>query len=85
MYNTEQLSEITEVNSWIFGNYNSGTASTNKRVRFGSIGRWINKEGIYNIFSIPKLKDMGFCITYDSLDGHYIVHAKDVNIKFNKD
>ena len=28
---------------------------------------------------------MGFIITYDSMDGHYIVHTKDGDVQFNKD
>ena len=43
--------------------------STNKKGRFGSIECWFNKEGIANIFSIKKLEEIGFCITFDSMDG----------------
>ena len=28
---------------------------------------------------------MGFHITYNSLDGHYIVHTKSGDVQFNKD
>ena len=28
---------------------------------------------------------MGFHITYNSLDGHYIVHTKSEDVQFNKD
>ena len=28
---------------------------------------------------------MRFLITYDSMDGHYIFHTKDVKVQFNKD
>ena len=52
---------------------------------FGSIECWINKEGIANIFSIPKLGEMGFRITYDSMDGHYIVHTNDGEVQSMKD
>ena len=27
---------------------------------------------------------MGYCIVYDSIDGHYIVHTKDGEVQFNK-
>ena len=64
-------------------NWNAGKISTNNKVNFGSNECWINKEGIYNIFSIPKFEEMGFHITYDSRDGHYIVYTKDGEIQFN--
>ena len=69
----------------MFGNSNSGTTYTNNKGCVGSIECWINKEGIANIFSIPKLEEMGFCITYYIQDGHYIVHTKDGRVQLNKD
>ena len=68
----------------MFGNFNAGTTSTNKKGCFGSIGCWLNKEGISNIFGIPKLEEMGFCITYDIMERHYIVHTKYGEVQFNK-
>ena len=50
----------------MFGNLNTGTISTNKKGRFGLILCCLDKEDIYDIFSIPKLEKMGFRITYDS-------------------
>ena len=69
----------------MFGHWNAWTACTNKKGWFGSIEFWLNKEGIANIFSIPKLKDMGFYITYNSRDGRYIVYTEDGTFMFNKD
>ena len=54
MYNEELLTDIREGNSWLFGDCNAGTTSTNKKGHFGFIECWINKERIDNIFSIPK-------------------------------
>ena len=68
----------------MFVHYNAGTNSTNKKGCFCSIEWWLNKEEIFNIFSIPKLEGMGFCITYDRMDGNYIVHSKDGEVQFNK-
>ena len=68
---------MKEGNIWLFGNCNKGTTSTNKKRNSGSIECWINKEGTSNIFNIAKLKEIGFCITYNIQDRHYIVHTKD--------
>ena len=76
MYNEELLVDAREGNSCMFGHFNTGTTSTNKKGNLGSIECWINKEGINNIFSIPKLEEMGYRIIYDSQDGHYIFHTK---------
>ena len=84
MYNEEIIVDTIEGNIWIFEHYNAVTNSTNKKGCFGSIVCWINKEGIYNIFSIPKFEEMGFRITYDIRDGHCIVYTKDGEIQFNK-
>ena len=56
--------------NWIFGQYNAGTTSKNKKGRFGSNEYCINKEGIEKIFSIPNIKDMGLRITYEIQEVH---------------
>ena len=64
---------------------NAWTTSSNKKKCFGYIECWINKEGIVNIFSTPKLEEMGSCVTYDILEGYYIVHTKYGGVQLNKD
>ena len=76
MYNEELLADVGEGNIWMFGHWNTCTTPANKKVYFGSIECWINKKWIAIIFSIPKLRDMGLPITYDSRDGKYIFHTK---------
>ena len=76
---------VGEGNWCQFGPCNTGTPFTNKRVQFGSIESCLNKEGIYNFCSIPKLENMRFRITYNGLDGHYILHIKSGDVQFNKD
>ena len=41
----------------MFGDLNTGTISTNKKGRFGLILCCLDKEDIYDIFSIPKLEN----------------------------
>ena len=77
MYNEELLIDAREGGSWLFGYCNAGNTSTKNKVNFGFIECWLNKDGISNIFSIPILEEMMFCITYYSWDVNYIFHAKD--------
>ena len=67
-----------------FGHFNSETTSTNKKGRLGSIEQRPNKESISNILSISNLKYIGFHITYDKQNGHYVVKTKDREVHFNK-
>ena len=64
---------------------NAWTTSSNKKKCFGYIECWINKEGIVNISRTPKLEEMGSCVTYDILEGYYIVHTKYGGFQLNKD
>ena len=84
MYNEEIISDVREGNICLFGHCNAGKTYTSNNVRFGSIQSWINKEGISSILSIQKLEEMGFRITYDSMDRHNIVHTNDGEVQFNK-
>ena len=38
-----------------------------------------------NRFITPKIKYLGFCITYDSQDVHYIIHTRDEKVQFKRD
>ena len=69
MYNEDLFVDAREGSSWLFENYNKGTNSTNKKGHFGYIECWFNKEGIANIFIIPKLEEIGFHILNNSRDG----------------
>ena len=66
---------MREGNIYLFGNFNAGTTSTNKKVNFNSIECFISKKVISNIFGVPKLEEIEFHITYDIRDVHYIVHT----------
>ena len=85
IYNKEILPDVREGNIFMFVYCNEWTTSTKNNGNFGSIECCINKVGISNILSIPKLGGMGFRITYDTRDGHYIFHTKDGEVQLNKD
>ena len=53
--------------------------------KYGYIDGWLNKEVISNIFSIPFLKNMGFCIAYDSNDDQWFVSKENITMKFKED
>ena len=46
----------------------------NKMRKFGTLGVWLNKQGLTNILSIPLLEKTGYRVTYDTL-GDWEVHS----------
>ena len=84
MYNKDLQINVTEGNIWLYRHCKKGKKSTNKKVWFGSIEFFINKEDITNISIIPKLEEMEIRITHDIQYGQYIFHTKDWESQFKK-
>ena len=61
--NAGLMTDVHKPGTLIYGHYNAGTTSTNLKDKYGSMDCWRSKEGVANIFSIPVLKRVGFCIT----------------------
>jgi hypothetical protein len=51
---------------------------------YGNLKVWYIPDGIANIFSMHELEKQ-YHITYDSWDGHYVVHTPKGEVKFHKD
>ena len=71
----------------LLGYTNAGTSKTNWVGNYVGVESWLGVSGIFNIFSIPALKKLGYHITYDSDDGSYLVTNRkiDVSTKFIED
>ena len=59
MYNTEIITGVREVRSWLVGYCNACTKSSNKWEDFGSIECWPNKERLITFLSYQNLKRWG--------------------------
>ena len=69
----------------MYGHCNAGKTYTNPKGKYGSIDLCLNKEGIATILSIPVLKNLGFCITYNRNEDHWCVSKDNINVKFKED
>ena len=78
------LKEIRTVRGGIKINCNAGAVSTNQMGRYGNLKVWYIPDGIANIFSMHELEKK-YRITYDSWEGHYVVHTPKGEVKFHKD
>ena len=78
------LKEIRTVCRGIKINCIAGAVSTNQMGRYGSLKVWYIPDGIVNIFSMHELEKK-YRITYDSWEGHYVVHTPKGEVKFHKD
>ncbi len=65
-------------------NCNAGTVSTNLMGTYGKLKVWYLPSSIANIFLMHELEKL-YQITYDSWEGHYIVHTPQGAVKFYKD
>jgi hypothetical protein len=65
-------------------NCNVGAVTTNEMGSYGRMNMWYIPEGIANIFSMHELEKM-YRITYNSLDGYYVVHTPRGQVVFHKD
>ena len=78
------LKEIRTVRGGIKINCNAGAVSTNQMGRYENLKVWYIPDGIATIFSMHELEKK-YCITYDSWEGHYVVHTPKGEVKFHKD
>jgi hypothetical protein len=78
------LKGIKMLPSGIKINCNAGAVSTNCMGTYGKLKIWYLPGGIANIFLMHELEKLNR-ITYDSWEGHYIVHIPQGAVKFYKD
>jgi hypothetical protein len=78
------LKGIKTVQSGIKINCNAGAVSTNRVGTYGKLKVWYHPGGIANIFSMHELEKL-YRITYNSWEGHYVVHAPRGAVEFHKD
>ncbi len=78
------LHEIKTVPRSIKINCNVGAVSTNQMGTYGNLKVWYIPDGIANIFLMHELEKK-YRITYDSWEGHYIVHTPKGEVNFYKD
>jgi hypothetical protein len=65
-------------------NCNAGAVSTNQMGTYGNLKVWYIPDRIGNIFSMHELEKK-YHITYDSWEGHYVVHMPKGELNFHKD
>ncbi len=78
------LKGIKTLPSEIKINCNAGAVLTNRIYTYGKLKVWYLPGGIANIFLMHKLEKL-YQITYDSWEGHYIIHTPQGAVKFYKD
>jgi hypothetical protein len=78
------LHEIKTVPRGIKINCNAGAVLTNHMGTYRNLKVWYIPDGIANIFSMHELKKK-YRITYDSWEGHYVVHMPKGEVNFHKD
>ena len=65
-------------------NCNAGSIKTNRKGEYGRVKAWYMPKGIANIFSMNEIEKLHH-ITYDSIDGYYVVHTNKFPVCFHKD
>ncbi len=78
------LKGIKKVGSGIKINCNAGAVSTDRMGTYGKLDVWYLPRGIANIILMHELEKL-YRITYDSWEGHYIVHTPEGPVEFHKD
>jgi hypothetical protein len=78
------LRKIKSVAGGIKINCNAGAVSTNQMGTYGNLKVWYIPDRIANIFSMHELEKK-YLITYDSWEGHYVVHTPKGEVNFHKD
>ncbi len=78
------LQEIKTMPGGIKINCNAGAVSTNRMGTYRNLKVWYIPDGIANIFLMHELEKQ-YCITYDSWEGHYVVHTPKGEVNFCKD
>ncbi len=77
------LKGIKTLPSGIKINCNAGVVSTNRMGTYGKLKVWYLPGGIAHIFLMHELEKL-YRITYDSWEGHYIIHTPQGAVKFYK-
>ena len=80
----QYLENIRSVKRGVKINCNSGVMRTNEVGDYGIMNVWNIPDGIANIFSMNELEKK-YCITYNSWQGYYVVHAANSEVRFHKD
>ena len=65
-------------------NCNAGSIKTNRKGEYGRVEAWYMPKVIANIFSMSEIEKL-HRITYNIIDGYYVVHTDKVPIYFHKD
>ncbi len=78
------LHEIKTVPGGIKINCNAGAVLTNQIGKYENLKVWYIPDGIANIFSMHELEKK-YRITYNSWEGHYVVHTPRGEVNFHKD
>jgi hypothetical protein len=78
------LREIKTVPGGIKINCNAGAVSTNQMGTYRNLKVWYIPDGIANIFSMHEFEKK-YHITYDSWEGHYVMHMLKGEVNFHKD
>ena len=65
-------------------NCNAGSIKTTRNWEYGQVESWYMPEGIANIFSMNEIEKLHH-ITYDNIDGYYVVHMDKGHMCFHKD
>ena len=65
-------------------NCNAWSIKTNRKGDYGRVESWYMPEGISNTFSMNEIEKL-HRITYNSIDGYYVVHTDKGPVCFHKD
>ena len=65
-------------------NCNAGSIKTNRKGEYGRVEARYMPKGTANIFSMNKIEKL-HRVTYDSINGYYVVHADKGPVYFHKD
>ena len=65
-------------------NCNAGSIKTNRKGEYGQFEAWYMPKSIANIFSMNEIEKL-HCITYDIIDGYYVVHIDKGPVYLHKD
>ena len=65
-------------------NCNYGSIKTNRKGGYVRVEAWYMPKGIANIFPMNEIEKL-HRITYDSIDGYYVVHTDKGHVYFHKD
>ena len=65
-------------------NCNAGSIKTNRKGEYGRVEAWYIPKSIAKIFSMNDIENLHH-ITYNSIDGYYVVHTDKGPVCFHKD